>query len=399
MMEGRNGDLTAFPSYPKELFNATIIQPFVCGVCNNVPNADQAMEHKSCGRIFCPNCIVLRLSQAAICPTCKIPIQDPKAEIRALNPQNLQRQILMLSLKMRCPSSAQGPVAHPEPSGPPSGAATHCTWIDDWANLAAHAKVCAFAMYPCKWGCQQFFTRAKLQLHETQECGSRTVVCEACHKQVIFSLLTSHKQKECPMTLEAPMPCRYAKIGCSTIGGKGVLQAHEAESMKAHFAMMITHIARLKGSIAETDTQIAKLKAHNALRPKPLPPPKPPRPNHYFQKCKNNHPLEVVNVAASKICSACGKTVAVLGEAWQCQRCNFTICLDCANINVVEGKEQFLYTFCPECTSTHRVLALANHIRMMCRSCASLIKPGSPLYYCVYCNFGICSKCQMPLAL
>lgn len=387
-------------SFSTELLGEKPALLFTCPICLSIPAPDAALDHMQCGKIFCRHCITAWAGKSPLCPACNQKIGGE--DLRAIKDKNKTVYQIMVCYRVHCPNFI-------------TEEKTRCDWVGEISQVVVHLRDCKYVENSCKWGCGAVMARIKISEHETKECLMRIVKCEFCEKYMTYMLLIKHKEKECSKNPDAVVACQYKEMGCGFAGKRPELEKHTKEAAKTHLACAEGYIAKLKSTIVENERIITELKAHHHAKDEEEDKQHAssmgevemkqvatigedaPKNNFYFKTCRNGHMMWLKEVPPPVACAACGNnTKANEKQVWCCTNCRFFICSSCVSIKYERDKEPFLYTYCPKCTNERAMVKRFKHFNKSTFDCGCVNsrKPGSFYYYCAYCRYTVCSKCQ-----
>eukprot|EP01022_Parablepharisma_sp_SALTPOND_P005883 TRINITY_DN1239_c0_g1_i1.p1 TRINITY_DN1239_c0_g1~~TRINITY_DN1239_c0_g1_i1.p1 ORF type:complete len:453 (-),score=18.13 TRINITY_DN1239_c0_g1_i1:590-1948(-) len=132
---------------------------FICPLCHDVPYPKNAIEHKTCGRVFCLSC--LKQWKGPSCYYCK-------AKDTAYQSSSLALINTMFSLIITCP--------HVLPQS------EKCKWQGEWEKLETHTKECPHALIECPKKCGAYMKRPGLEIHLKTSCCIRNIARKVMHK-------------------------------------------------------------------------------------------------------------------------------------------------------------------------------------------------------------------------
>ena len=201
-------------------------QDFVCVICGDVANPQDAVEHVSCGHVFCKECLEKWLHNDRSCPYCKANVDNS----RSLQKDNKIVFRYMNVLEIKCPTTLTGGV---------------CGWSGIWSELAIHLQTCVDSIIICSNGCEFKAPRKAMPKHEAEECAKRPTKCKYCGASFLFKELEAHITT-CLENDDIDHPCSYAHAGCTYKGRRTERILHEASEDKLHLEMAMNHIKAIR---------------------------------------------------------------------------------------------------------------------------------------------------------
>ena len=133
-----------------------------------------------------------------------------------------------------------------------------------------HINLCPFDTLLCPNKClggQVYLLRTEVHNHLERDCPSRIVRCEYCGKFGKFSQISSEHLRTCPRAAtececgetllqgempvhkgvcpRAPVPCRYADIGCRVLLPRSEMQSHETD-VEHHLNLALESVVSLR---------------------------------------------------------------------------------------------------------------------------------------------------------
>jgi hypothetical protein len=320
---------------------------FVCSICLDIPTPELAVEHSSCGKIFCTKCSANWLSSHHTCPNCNA--TNYSTTLRPIKSECKLLYSLIGSLIITCPYK---------------GETSTCNWKGEFGNLESHSNNCTDAKVTCKLGCGKTIIRKNLQAHETLECSFRLEQCKFCGNTYKKPELEAHII-ECPSNPNRNVQCKYNNVGCKFKGQSKEYQQHLLECSDGHFALLENRIALLEKQLTETKSKNMQF---------------------FFKHCENNHELvPKIPHLMGVVCNVCGKAPVPNSEVdWECRGCDWDCCNGCYNMKEKASP-------CPR-INTH-ILMYSNRISPHdeCHQCHSKI--ANCKMWCAYCSISKCIDC------
>jgi len=245
------------------------IKDYQCMICMSL--IKNATEIKSCGHIFCEECIYRWYETSDKCPLCKTVIVE---EIDLVESKFIDRKVGQIDLK--CP---------------------YCDWEGKFLDFVKHTD--PTYKNPCKYllvECNECDKKTKFELseqHKKDTCDYRIVKCNQCHIDVKFNQQETHIQHSCPETEVTcnegcdfkgkrsvhkihKDQCEFEKIicplsymGCSEFFERKNIDKHLGEALQSHFLIA-------EGRIRDLEIEVKNLKTKLVN----------------FQPIDPNHPLD-----------------------------------------------------------------------------------------------------------
>ncbi|XP_068674158.1 TNF receptor-associated factor 6-like [Montipora foliosa] len=238
-----------------EYFDPPLESKYECPIC--LLGLREPVQ-TTCGHRFCRGCILRSIRDAG--PKC--PVDNAHLDESQLYPDNFaKRELLNHDVFCRL-KKLYG-----------------CPWKGPLSKLEDHMEECEFVDMDCPKNCGKKFKKKDLKKHLEEECPNRTIPCDYCTEEVLWTSMENHYQtcpqypslcefcgkediprnkmkehieKDCP---RAEIKCPFSTVGCSFEGPRPAVNKHVAEQLNSHLIDMTKAFAVLK-SVPSRDLEI-----------------------------------------------------------------------------------------------------------------------------------------------
>ncbi|XP_011409733.1 PREDICTED: TNF receptor-associated factor 2-like [Amphimedon queenslandica] len=240
---------------------------FVCYICT-LPARDP-QQVTCCFNIYCHSCL-LQLKEKGEgnfnCPTCRQPLtgnyfKDGRAD----------REIK--SLIVYCPGE--------------------CEWVGVISDIEAHLNTCPYQLLDCTNRCGEKVQRQLLELHLTDSCVKRLVVCQYCKEEGSYGYIEGVHLESClkypvkccndecdqmiprraleghiTICCKTIVSCEYSNVGCKKEMKREEQDIHNKESVNEHLRLAVEKVKSLQEdiSILKSDIKAIKTPSTNSIK-------------------------------------------------------------------------------------------------------------------------------------
>ena len=229
----------------------------ICHICT-LPARDP-QQVSCCFNIYCHSCLLqLKEKGNFNCPTCRQPLsgnyfKDGRAD----------REIK--TLKVYCPGE--------------------CEWVGAISDIEAHLNTCPYQLLECTNKCGETVQRQQLDLHLSDSCIKRLVVCQYCKEEgnynhiegihldsclgypvkcpnyecdkIIPRYVLDEHIASCPKTV---ISCEYSNVGCKKEMKREEQESHNQESVNEHLRLAVKKVESLQENINVLNSDMKTLK-------------------------------------------------------------------------------------------------------------------------------------------
>ena len=155
---------------------------FTCKICHEILHDPVQCQNNE--DYFCRKCIAKHLENSQTCPLC-----FNRLTIETIRPPSriIANVVSNLNTPRRCNYASRG-----------------CDANITVKELLMHEQTCAYAPVPCpNEGCEETVSRRDKEVHKTEECKFRKIICESCAEEIVY--IDYFKKHQCNLTLRREM--------------------------------------------------------------------------------------------------------------------------------------------------------------------------------------------------
>jgi len=213
------------------------LSDYQCMICTNLIN--KATEIKTCGHIFCENCIYRWNETNDTCPLCKTEF-DSESDL--VESKFIDRKVGQVNVN--CP---------------------FCDWKGLYIDFVKHIdptykEPCRYLIVKCK-KCSVTTKHESMEQHIKETCFFRTIPCDQCKIEIKYNDKNHHIESECLETeikcnelcdfkgkrneyilhknicIFEKIPCPLNYVGCTEMIERRYMDKHVENSLESHFAI------------------------------------------------------------------------------------------------------------------------------------------------------------------